>query len=676
MGINGSHNHKLISNIAIDLLGNKVSLFIGAGFSADLGYPTWGRLLKGIIDKNNFMEKLVESNLFPLLREGEGNYDKINELIIDKLIGVDFLRLAGYVDTLLQNLKGDEKKDIRVEIKNEIQKYEDKRMFNKTRYEKYIQYFDILSSHVGEIITTNYDTNLEYCISNYSVIHRDLSSINRNRSEVTHNRIKIYKIHGCITDENNGIIITEKDYQDFSSTNKYISHKLYSTFMENNIVFIGYSLQDPNIRGILNEVIEEANRSTDTNKKIYWVNRDEVNKIDKEFYKDMYSIEIIDEIGILEFLESLILLTQDKWNNNKLIEEKWKDAAEELLSINDFNHIRYKNLISKIVGANKYINVLNYIYKTFIENSSLRSEAAVAYFSILLEIKGNELPELERQATDILATEDGYLLSFIKLLLDAEDMNGFFREKSYDKKLLESFISRASATIYFHQYELYSRGLLECYKALDGDLEGDREAFVDAFYSNYRYLTDTKTKGYSYLSLRTVRDLLKWLDEDIIDSILDCYPTSTKNPIQKEQIEALISAVAVESKKNQLRYDYIYKIEIYEMLQRVIGHKVSKVLIRENKFEWEHDELSDPFSLRGTLKNPADDKIMSIFENNQITSLSMDGREITFEILINQENGTGIIEVNEKQKVITDVSEVGDFVIPILEQYFRECGLL
>ncbi|ARX70219.1 hypothetical protein [Bacillus thuringiensis] len=88
---NGSHNHKLISNIAIDLLGNKVSLFIGAGFSADLGYPTWGRLLKGIIDKNNFMEKLVESNLFPLLREGEGNYDKINELIIDKLIGVDFL---------------------------------------------------------------------------------------------------------------------------------------------------------------------------------------------------------------------------------------------------------------------------------------------------------------------------------------------------------------------------------------------------------------------------------------------------------------------------------------------------------------------------------------------------------------------------------------------------------
>ncbi|ARX70218.1 SIR2 family protein [Bacillus thuringiensis] len=100
-------------------------------------------------------------------------------------------------------------------------------MFNQSRYEKYIQYFDILSSHVSEIITTNYDTNLEYCISNYSVIHRDLSSINRNRSEVTHNRIKIYKIHGCITDENNGIIITEKDYQDFFSTNKYISHKLY-----------------------------------------------------------------------------------------------------------------------------------------------------------------------------------------------------------------------------------------------------------------------------------------------------------------------------------------------------------------------------------------------------------------------------------------------------------------
>ncbi|MGX5519388.1 SIR2 family protein [Bacillus cereus] len=678
MEISSSQKAKLISNIATDLLGNKVSLFVGAGFSADLGYPTWGKLLKRIIEKNKLMDKLVESNLFPLLREDEKNYDEINKLIIDKLIGVDFLRLAGYVDTLLV---GEGKEAIRMEIKNEILGREDSREINE-KYKRYSDHFDLLSEYIGEIITTNYDTNLEYCISNYSVIHRDLSSINHQSSKNVKKRIKIYKIHGCVTDHKNQIIITEKDYQDFSSTNKYISHKLYSTFMENNIVFIGYSLQDPNIRGILNEVIEEAKEGEGTNKKIYWVNRAKVNKTDKQFYKKMYSIEILDEIEILDFLEQLIILVKDKWTHNDLDEVNLKAAVDELLSFDDIRDIRNQNLINKFIEDDRYMDVLSYVYESFVTNSTPQDKAAIAYFSILTRIPEEKLkePEILKKTDDILATEDGYLLALVEHLLHEEDVNQLFRSKGYNKKLLESFISRAKATIYFHQYELYSKGLLQYYKAFDGDIGEERGKFINAFYSNYHYLTDTKTKGYSYLSLRTVRDLLKCLGEDIIKDILSWYPSNTKEPVQKEQILALIDSLNDETKKNQMKYDYIYKFETYEMLERVIGKELSTVLVRENGFEWEDWDHFDPSSIEGTLRHPTDDVTMSIDknkgENKEEIRISLDTREVIFILSFNQSEGTIELEASGKRKIISEVSEVKDFVSPILEQYFSVCGLL
>ncbi|WP_180226684.1 hypothetical protein [Bacillus nitratireducens] len=41
-----STQKRLIKNIAVDLLGHNTTFFIGAGFSIDLGYPSWGGLLK------------------------------------------------------------------------------------------------------------------------------------------------------------------------------------------------------------------------------------------------------------------------------------------------------------------------------------------------------------------------------------------------------------------------------------------------------------------------------------------------------------------------------------------------------------------------------------------------------------------------------------------------------
>lgn len=211
---------KQISNIATDLIGNKVVFFVGSGFSRDLGYPGWGELLKEIISDNNLMEKIKSSSLFYLISERDhSDYEEINRLLLDNLIGVDFLRLAGYVDILL---KENGKQDIQSEIKKKIMQYEDERVHNIKRYDYYRSALGELNNYISEIITTNYDTNLEYCIDNISVIHRNLDSINNKKTNNLKQNIKLYKIHGCISDNDNGIIITEKDYQEFNSSNKYI----------------------------------------------------------------------------------------------------------------------------------------------------------------------------------------------------------------------------------------------------------------------------------------------------------------------------------------------------------------------------------------------------------------------------------------------------------------------
>lgn len=55
--------------------------------------------------------------------------------------------------------------------------------------------------------------------------------------------------------------------------------------MENNIVFIGYSLDDPNIRGLLSEVIEDIKKNSEATKKSIGLTEALLTKLIKDFMK-------------------------------------------------------------------------------------------------------------------------------------------------------------------------------------------------------------------------------------------------------------------------------------------------------------------------------------------------------------------------------------------------------
>jgi hypothetical protein len=98
------------------------------------------------------------------------------------------------------------------------------------------------------VVSTNYDTFLESIFEDFqvtigeSILRADLNKIG-----------DLLKIHGCIS-KPSSIVLTDGDYQEFNIRQRYLAAKLLTYFLEHPVVFLGYSVTDPNIRELLGHI--------------------------------------------------------------------------------------------------------------------------------------------------------------------------------------------------------------------------------------------------------------------------------------------------------------------------------------------------------------------------------------------------------------------------------------
>lgn len=226
--------------------GTRPILFVGTGISRRyIGAPDWKGLLNILIDRNSNIK-------YPLGYYLQDSKDlaEVASKIVD-----DYFKLAWENRSELM-------------YPDKLYEYPDKSIFLKYTIADIIKNcmcgFDIENNiHKQElellsrltphaIITTNYDTLLEYIFNGKyrTVIGQQVI----RKSEV--NKIgQIFKIHGCVTNPEE-IIICSNDYNNFKKKQKYLSAKLLTYFIEHPIIFIGYSISDENIIGILKDIAD------------------------------------------------------------------------------------------------------------------------------------------------------------------------------------------------------------------------------------------------------------------------------------------------------------------------------------------------------------------------------------------------------------------------------------
>jgi SIR2-like domain len=200
----------------------KFIFFVGAGLSQPL-FPSWGDLLK------DFIEQAKTGNFTHNENELSGYIDR----------GEQYLDIAETCVTAMGTTKY---RDIMEKI------------FDKNFSESDIPngYRALMNLSPRTIITTNYDRIPDIAGKGHYRINTNKNAAEASRF-VADNKNIVFKIHGDITDQSS-IVLTSSDYQEIIHKNPSTKNFLNSLLSTKILIFIGFSLSDPHINLILDNI--------------------------------------------------------------------------------------------------------------------------------------------------------------------------------------------------------------------------------------------------------------------------------------------------------------------------------------------------------------------------------------------------------------------------------------
>lgn len=193
------------------ILEGDAAIFAGAGLSRPSGYVIWKELLREIA------------------KDVRLDIDKENDLI----------SVAQFYKNEMES-----RADLNCKIISEFTKGAKK---NPT--------MDILSNlPINTYWTTNYDKIIESTLENKAKKKVDVKITQENLAENKPNRdVIVYKFHGDVSQPSQAIL-TKDDFELFPRTHQLFISSLQGDLISKTFLFIGYSLNDPNLMQILSQI--------------------------------------------------------------------------------------------------------------------------------------------------------------------------------------------------------------------------------------------------------------------------------------------------------------------------------------------------------------------------------------------------------------------------------------
>jgi hypothetical protein len=256
---------KIPDKLITEICEGNSTLFAGAGLSASSKLPDWPVMMHGLIkwaEENNRdlkkdkkeLERLIKQNEFLLVAE------KLKECL-----GNDLFKQFMYT-----TFRDDTKKPSRIHA--------------------------ILPDiSFAAVLTTNYDVLLEtaYTIARgmkpHTYTHTDVAQIIdlNDRKE-----FYILKMHGDI-DNFDTVVVTQNDYRKLMFDNKAYREFLKVIFMTKTVFFVGFSLNDPDLVFLLDELETTFKDNGRQTNHYALMNARETGSIQRSNWKDNYGIQII-----------------------------------------------------------------------------------------------------------------------------------------------------------------------------------------------------------------------------------------------------------------------------------------------------------------------------------------------------------------------------------------------
>lgn len=440
--------------------------------------------------------------------------------------------------------------------------------------------FDINPTH---IITTNYDRLLElsrniFC-EQYEVIIHDKDLLNAEKGKY------IIKMHGDLL-EPASIVLKEQDYLDYSQKHVLIELFIKSLLTDHIVLFLGYSLNDYNIKLIISwlNYMRSQNGALDENRRIgYLILDQEIIDDTQSTYFNGNNIEVINIKTIPLIKEIPADLTNEIGKRlysflriiaDPALEEGLSSIANTVKFMSQFSFVSYEQIL-KLLYVKRY-KVSDWQLHLFSESDYVR----LTTFMESEDEEANNLKQLFLNAGIVsihcfhehkdMRFHIGELSN--NALLQNETFNLYILNK-YDK--IKKLFSSERTDLESNEVVFY-KSIIDGYsEIIKNHIEMDYSEFPTdrkvAYLHNSAVIEMLKAHSYSFDSTKVkqfIQNLASSREREILSGYLDIYNSNSKKRLSMhETLQKLKKDV---SDRNTLHIGSSSCARLYEIKQLAI----------------------------------------------------------------------------------------------------------